>query len=746
MPNIIFNYGYWEFWANYDPPNGYYGSHKVAFDGLTRTILVAQGVTELNVKEDLYSAWKHWVQVPDRNNAAWVEAMSAVGGDPVTDVQSLGTTFFLENDWKIQPAPGQYLLSIVGNLYTREIGGAPVNPEQGVSVSFVRSNIVDGFSGISESEYQEIANRVWDELRVNHTIEGSFGEGVASVQGDISGSISGDLLGSGGGGGESASAIALEVWNTEINETDYPLSGTAGNILNNINSYGDYEHASVWLNTVSGTSGTISGKNGTYKFPSLTLSDAITIANNNNLQNIEVMNNSIINLASIDPASISGYRFHGHKWLVGLGDIDTANLIFEGAEITGTANNTNKTLYKDCILSGSKFGASEIENSILTGTLNFSSTGLYVFSDCFSGVAGTSSPVIDFESVGDIQLNMRHYSGGIEFKNMSSSDNITVEGNGQIILDSTCAGGILAVRGHFEITDNSGNVTISDNARFDRERISVSVWDEPLKGSTHNLPTSAGRRLRQLSDSIILTEDSAISGTINSITLANSASDIDNEYDPAIIYITEGTGAGQSRLILQYFGPTRKAIVDRNWKVIPDNTSTYIVGGEIGREHVNEGLAQGGTTNTITLNSLASSVDDSYVNQVVFIRSGLGDDQVGLIIAYDGTTKVATIEKDWGIIPDDTSAYVMLPYHIHTNTETASLLLDENLAIHNTAGTVGEALNKVKNVSVGRWKIDVNTNKMIMYAEDNVTIVAEFDLKDQNGDPSATTVFERVPV
>ena len=121
---------------------------------------------------------------------------------------------------------------------------------------------------------------------------------------------------------------------------------------------------------------------------------------------------------------------------------------------------------------------------------------------------------------------------------------------------------------------------------------------------------------------------------------------------------------GQTRMIFQYEGSAKRAWVDRNWKTIPDGTSEYSIVANAGREHVNEGVAQAGGTNTITLNILASSQDDAYNYQLVFIRSGTGEDQVGLIMAYNGATKVVTIDKDWAIEPDNTSVYAMLPTHI----------------------------------------------------------------------------------
>lgn len=193
------------------------------------------------------------------------------------------------------------------------------------------------------------------------------------------------------------------------------------------------------------------------------------------------------------------------------------------------------------------------------------------------------------------------------------------------------------------------------------EELIDDVWDEPLTGATHNVPTSAGRRLRQIDISI--TSDTAQgSGTGNNqIQLAASESAIDGTFDPTVIYIAEGTGAGQSRNIFQYDGTTKIATVDRNWKVNPASDSVYVILADAGREHVNEGLAQAGTSTTITLNTLGSASDNAYRNQIIFIRSGTGEDQVRRVIAYDGTTKIATISRAWETIPDSTSGYSMLP-------------------------------------------------------------------------------------
>lgn len=139
--NVTTFYNHWEFWAPYDPAAGYYGTKKVSFDGVNRLILVDQDETVLNAKEDIYSAWKEWTQTYD--NSKFPVAISAIGGDPITDSTFVGTTYFLENGWRVQPYEGDYILEIKGNFYTREPGGNPVIPVSGVSVSLTRASITE---------------------------------------------------------------------------------------------------------------------------------------------------------------------------------------------------------------------------------------------------------------------------------------------------------------------------------------------------------------------------------------------------------------------------------------------------------------------------------------------------------------------------------------------------------------------------------------------------------------------------
>ena len=188
------------------------------------------------------------------------------------------------------------------------------------------------------------------------------------------------------------------------------------------------------------------------------------------------------------------------------------------------------------------------------------------------------------------------------------------------------------------------------------------VWDEILSGVTHNIANSAGRRIREIG-AYAIESGTAQAGNSHSITLAATASAIDGTYNRNLIVLVDNTGAGQTRTIVDYDGATKIAIIDRDWRTSPDATTTYQVTPDNTPLVVDQGIAQAGTSTTITLRAYASSSNDIYLCNVVAIIAGTGRGQARLVGTYNGTTKVMTICGDnWVTNPDNTSVYVLMPY------------------------------------------------------------------------------------
>jgi len=73
--------------------------HKVVFDGANKRIVVYPYITAIDIKRDIYSAWKEWVTI--RDNAKFPSAIRTIGGDTTIGTQRAGDIYFLINEWKL---------------------------------------------------------------------------------------------------------------------------------------------------------------------------------------------------------------------------------------------------------------------------------------------------------------------------------------------------------------------------------------------------------------------------------------------------------------------------------------------------------------------------------------------------------------------------------------------------------------------------------------------------------------------
>lgn len=489
------------------------------------------------------------------------------------------------------------------------------------------------------------------------------------------------------GGGVSQQDIddmADAVWDEDL--TAHDTMKTAGSVQQSL----EY-HGVVAIDTVGGVSGT-AWNIGTHDNPVNNLADALTIANARDIDRLDITGSLTITTGQ----DISGYtliadRSLGNTVTVNSGAI-TAGTYFENLTVSGTMNGSVR--YTTSVLGAINNFDGGAKNCLITENITITGTGANYLTDCDIYVSDhTAHKEI---SVGDTSLNIIRCRGNFKITDKTSANTLAIDlVAGVVEIDSTCVAGFIGINGIAEVTDNSGVGCTVFVLSMSHTAISENVWDEIITGDTHNLPTSAGRKLRQLNTSVIHEGTAQGSGTNNNqIQLDALASSVDGAYDPSLISIVDNTGTGQSRLILQYEGSTKTATVDRSWKVTPDNTSVFIISANAGREHVNEGLAQGGTSTSITLNAIASSVDDTYINQVVFVRSGAGEDQVKLITSYIGSSKVATIGGSWSVIPDTTSGYVVLATHLHEPEDIATAVWADNDFTTDILKLVGNKVTK----------------------------------------------------
>lgn len=78
-----------------------------------------------------------------------------------------------------------------------------------------------------------------------------------------------------------------------------------------------------------------------------------------------------------------------------------------------------------------------------------------------------------------------------------------------------------------------------------------------------------------------------------------------------------------------------------------DTITSDVLAGSSGLKPIRAATAQNGANGSITLDAGASSVTDFYKGTRIYLTAGTGAGQSRLCTAYNGTTKVATIEPDW---------------------------------------------------------------------------------------------------
>jgi patatin-like phospholipase/acyl hydrolase len=100
--------------------------------------------------------------------------------------------------------------------------------------------------------------------------------------------------------------------------------------------------------------------------------------------------------------------------------------------------------------------------------------------------------------------------------------------------------------------------------------VNVPLWEACVCSASAPAYFPAHRLVRQ-------EEGRAVGGDAKTIIFSEAASADNDDYNRMEIEITGGTGKGQIRTIIDYSGKTRAAMVDAEWDVIPDSTSTYSV-------------------------------------------------------------------------------------------------------------------------------------------------------------------------
>lgn len=246
--------------------------------------------------------------------------------------------------------------------------------------------------------------------------------------------------------------------------------------------YATYQNA-IWYQAGSGNSGT-DYPNGTPLQPLNNWPDVVTLANALGFFDLKVIGDAELTTGDTVP----GFRIMGQDpaltTITLQGAADVTGTQFIDCTVTGVLD--GDTVIRDCTIQPP---LTFVEGTLLrclieTGTITLGGSSDVQILDSWSGVAGLSTPVIDYGGSGR-DLILRNWSGGVEIQNKTGADNASIDlVSGQIILDSTVTAGTFRVAGNGRLVDNSTGTTINNDGLVNTALTAEAVWNSLLADFT----------------------------------------------------------------------------------------------------------------------------------------------------------------------------------------------------------------------------------------------------------------------
>ncbi len=458
----------------------------------------------------------------------------------------------------------------------------------------------------------------------------------------------------------------------------------------------------IYLNDAAGNTNTVDGVDGTITNPVSTIAAAKTIADSLSFDRIYLVNDTAITLA----ATMEDYEFVGIGDVaansVNLGSQDVDNAYFENVLISGAQGGTGRFMAYKCALSTlTSLEVLAWECAIVN---NLTVRDDCYFDKCWSAVAGNATPTLDINSVANVDISWRHYSGGLQVDNAVATTTMSFESDGQIIVDATCnASFALTVRGSCSITDNASLSSLTRDAALNKTDLAAAAWD--ASGGAHVAAGSMGAalgaaaKLVQISDMVNDVTPTTTVFTTNGLDGSN-----DDLYNGCILIFTTGPLTGIGRRIDDYVSSTKTITLENALPVAPNDGEAFVISGiEVQsaaagsgdwttgeKNDIRQALGVTGTKGSPTggdlqtlmllLTQLPGSVNDVapqvtsftgnaglsatnsfYTGMYLMFTSGTLAGLTRKITDYDGTTKMLSFADPWVVAPANGDTFYVLP-------------------------------------------------------------------------------------
>ena len=253
---------------------------------------------------------------------------------------------------------------------------------------------------------------------------------------------------------------------------------------------GGYDNGFVFVDTVNGAAGTVTGVNGTSTNPSSNLTDAYVIAASEMLTKYDIEPGSTVTL----PSDSSGKQFFGSSYVVLLNGQNIGNTRFEGASLSGVGVDTSGGRPPSFALCGIGSVTLPPCNGIecgFFGTFTIGTEGNFTFgasADVFN-----LSLTVDFgAALNSSQFFLQSWGGGdVEIQNAGAGTGSYVfqmSGTGNLVVNANCsATTTVTLQGNVSRNADVTGVTYVETANVWQDTINAEVdtaladYDGPTK-------------------------------------------------------------------------------------------------------------------------------------------------------------------------------------------------------------------------------------------------------------------------
>tara|TARA_R110001606_G_scaffold118687_1_gene249333 strand:- start:1083 stop:2222 length:1140 start_codon:yes stop_codon:yes gene_type:complete len=195
---------------------------------------------------------------------------------------------------------------------------------------------------------------------------------------------------------------------------------------------------------------------GTRSTPCSSFADSIVIARRLGVSRIQLASSGTLTEGDVATGKVFGGDNPSIDQLQIRNTAEVADCSFENLIIRGTLDGNNT--FRNCTIGQVSYVNGLVQDCSLTGPIAVDGGAQCNIINCWSGLAGVGDNelvTIDMSS-SDSSLALRNYSGGIKLMNYTGVGSITLDfASGRVVIDQSCTGGVIGIRGVCEVTDNS---------------------------------------------------------------------------------------------------------------------------------------------------------------------------------------------------------------------------------------------------------------------------------------------------